>query len=81
MRVETGSVRSMDSDTNLVMSEQAGVIRARNSVSIRTLYERVVHRSCSSPIIASRDGAYHAVDQGGSFLQTSQAGSSVSRSV
>jgi hypothetical protein len=31
MRVKTGSVRSMDSDTNRVTSVQGGVIRARKS--------------------------------------------------
>jgi hypothetical protein len=31
MRVKTGSVRSMDSDTNQVTSVQGGVIRTRKS--------------------------------------------------
>jgi hypothetical protein len=33
MRVKTGNVRSMDSDTNRVTSVQGGVIRARKSLT------------------------------------------------
>jgi len=35
MRVEIGSIRSMDSDTNPMTSVQRGVIWARNSVRMR----------------------------------------------
>ena len=47
MRVETGSIRSMDSDTNPVTCVQRGVIRARNSVSTRV---SVIHGSEDSTL-------------------------------
>ena len=47
IRVETGSVLSMDSDTKRVMSLQPGVMRATNSLSIRTLHEVVGYERLS----------------------------------
>jgi hypothetical protein len=70
MRVEIGSIRSMDSDTNPVTSVQRGVIRARNSVNMRVA---VTHGSEDSTLslmasYPTATGSRWVVEQGPPFL-------------
>jgi hypothetical protein len=70
MRVKTGSIRSMDSDTNPVTSVQRGVIRARNSVSMRVSVIHGSEDSTLSPMASHQaaTGSRWVVEQGPSFL-------------
>jgi hypothetical protein len=70
MRVKIGSIRSMDSDTNPVTSVQRGVIRARNSVSMRVSVIHGSEDSTLSPMASyqTATGSRWRVEQGEAFL-------------
>ena len=70
MRVEIGSIRSMDSDTNPVTSVQRGVIRARNSISMRVSVTLGSEDATLSPMASYQiaTGSRWVVEQGPPFL-------------
>jgi len=70
MRVEIGSIRSMDLDTNPVTSVQRGVIRARNSVRMRVSVTLGSEDATLSPMASyqTATGSRWVVEQGPPFL-------------